>query len=213
MAAFGAQHPTILADVGSDDEIGAMADRLLAAAPDRFLLAGLSMGGMVAMEAMARAPDRLAGVALIATDPTPARLREIEWRAGLIGEPGSPLDRYIDRFVPRFFGHDTEVASALGPVVASMAREVPPEVGRAQAHALDRRREMLPLIAGFPAPVEIVVGTEDRICPPLLHRPLAGGLPDARLTEIEGVGHLAAVEAPAAVNACVERLIRRVERR
>ena len=71
-----AGHEVVLADTRSDDTIGAMADRLLESAPERFVVAGLSMGGMVAMEVMARAPGRLLGACLMDTDPTAARPRE-----------------------------------------------------------------------------------------------------------------------------------------
>lgn len=77
LAVFGGGRETIMADTLSDDSLGAMAGRLLAGAPERFVVAGLSMGGMVAMEAMARAPERVAGAVLMDTDPSRARERDI----------------------------------------------------------------------------------------------------------------------------------------
>ena len=74
-AVFGGGRETIMADTHSDDSLGDMAERLLAGAPERFVLAGLSMGGMVAMEVLARAPERVAGAVLLDTDPTRARDR------------------------------------------------------------------------------------------------------------------------------------------
>ena len=61
LAVFGGERQMIVADTNSDDNLGDMAERLLAAAPERFVLAGLSMGGIVAMEVLARAPERVAG--------------------------------------------------------------------------------------------------------------------------------------------------------
>ena len=195
-----------VADTGADDTIGGMAVRLLAQVPDRFVIVGLSMGGMVAMEVIARAPDRVLGACLMDTDPTPARGREIAWRAGLLDEG---FETYVDTFVGRFYAHDAASAARLGPGTRERMLATPEAVARAQARALDRRRDMLPLIAGFPAPVEVVVGAEDRVCPSKLHGPLAAALPDGRLTEIPGCGHIATLERPAAVNERLAALLAR----
>lgn len=201
-------HEVTVADTVQDETTGAMADRLLAAAPERFVVAGLSMGGMVAMEVMARAPERVLGACLMDTDPTAARAKEIEWRAGLLagGLPG-----YVETFTRSFFGHDAEKAAQLGVEVRDRMLETPEAVARAQARALDARRDIGPLIQDFAHPVEILVGAEDRVCPPKLHSPLADSLPAARLTVIADCGHIATLECSAEVNACLRRLIDAVE--
>ncbi|MEQ8604258.1 MAG: alpha/beta fold hydrolase [Marivibrio sp.] len=56
-----------VADTLQDDDVDAMAERLLAAAPPRFALAGLSMGGYVALAVMAKAPERVSRLALLDT--------------------------------------------------------------------------------------------------------------------------------------------------
>lgn len=202
-----AGHEVVLADTSADNTIAGMADRLLAQAPGRFVIAGLSMGGMVAMEVMARAPERVLGACLMDTDPTSARGREIEWRTALLDRG---LESYVDTFVGRFFVHDDAVAARLGPETRSAMLRTPEPVARAQARALDTRRDTVPLIVGFANPVEIVVGAEDRVCPPKLHGPLATALPAARLTEIPGCGHIATIERPAEVNACLSALLARI---
>jgi pimeloyl-ACP methyl ester carboxylesterase len=57
------------------------------------------------------------------------------------------------------------------------------------------------------------VGGEDKVCPPLLHGPIAEALPGAVYTKIPGCGHLATLEAPAAVNARITALLERVDAR
>lgn len=203
-----AGHEVVLADTTRDDTIGGMADRLLAAVPGPFVVGGLSMGGMVAMEVMARAPERVLGACLMDTDPTAARVREIEWRAGLLD---AGLEAYVETFVGRFYLHDVAAAARLGAETRALMLATPEPVARAQASALDTRREMVPLIAGFPRPVEIVVGAEDRVCPPILHAPLAEALLAARLTEIPGCGHIATLEKPKAVNARLAALLDRLD--
>ena len=208
--AFSA-HPAVVADVDRDDTLAAMAARLLAAAPERFVIAGLSMGGMVAMEAMAAAPERIAAAVLMDTDPLPARPKELEFRQGQRRAVAQKdLEAAVRPFAARFFGHDRVAAERhLEAVVARMAAN-PVEVYERQARALDTRRAMAPELSGFDAPVAVIVGAEDVICPPGVHGPLAEALPGARLCTLPGVGHLASIEAPEAVSAEIESLLERV---
>ena len=119
------------------------------------------------------------------------------------------LDRYVGAFVHRFYMHDVAVAERLGPQTRDMMGQTPVAVALAQAKALDTRRDMLPLIQDYAGPVEVIVGAEDKVCPPLLHRPLAAALAGAVYTEIPGCGHLATIEAPDPVNARIEALLER----
>lgn len=197
--------PLPLPDTTVDDTMAAMAARALADAPERFAVAGLSMGGMVAMEIIARAPERVLGAALFDTDPTKARPREVAWRADLLRRG---MDVYAETFVGRFFLHAPD--SPLRAEVQARMSAVPEAIALRQARALDTRRDMAPLIGHYPGPVEIAVGVEDRVCPPLLHHPLAAALPAAQVTEIPGTGHLATVEAPDACGKILTGLASRI---
>src|ERR1700722_9604776 len=59
--------PVTIADHRRDDSMAAIARRILATAPERFALAGLSMGGYIAFEIMRQAPQRVAKLALLDT--------------------------------------------------------------------------------------------------------------------------------------------------
>jgi pimeloyl-ACP methyl ester carboxylesterase len=122
------------------------------------------------------------------------------------------LEDYVGKFVRRFYMHDASVAGRLGPLTRQMMAKTPIEVARAQARALDTRREMVPLIAGYAGPVEVIVGAEDKVCPPVLHGPIAAALSGSVYTEIPDCGHLATIEAPGLVNARIAALLARVER-
>lgn len=197
-----------LAETHLDGTIHGMAERLLAAAPPRFVVAGLSMGGMVATEVMALAPERVAGACLIDTDPTPARPKEIAWRWGLLG---SGLAVYVDAFVERFYAHDRGVAQRLGPSTRASMVAVADDVARTQARALDSRRDMAGEIEGYSGPVTLIAGAEDRVCPPFLHGVLAARLADAQVIEIAGCGHLSTLERPEPVTRALQDLIGRAE--
>jgi pimeloyl-ACP methyl ester carboxylesterase len=120
------------------------------------------------------------------------------------------LEDYVTTFVRRFYMHDAAVAERLGPQTRQWMVGTPVSVALAQARALDTRREMVPLIAGFAGPVEVIAGAEDKICPPSLHGPIAAALPGAIYSEIPACGHLATIEAPEAVNARIAALLERM---
>ncbi|MFK7945709.1 MAG: alpha/beta fold hydrolase, partial [Paracoccaceae bacterium] len=153
----------------------------------------LSMGAMVAMEVMSAAPQRIASACLMATDPGAARQQEIDWRAGLWAEG---FDIYLDTFTARFYGHDPKTAARLQPMTREKMGETPEQIARAQAHALDTRRDMLPLLANCQVRTRILVGAQDKICPPKLHQPLADILPNSHMTEVPDCGHILSLEQP-----------------
>src|ERR1700742_679962 len=74
--------PLMIANHIRDDNMGAIARRILAEAPPRFALAGHSMGGYIAFEIIRQAPDRVAKLALINTQARPDTPEVTERRRG-----------------------------------------------------------------------------------------------------------------------------------
>ena len=77
--------PIMVADHTRDDDVAALVDRILADAPPRFALIGLSMGGYVALEVMRQAPNRVTKLALLDTTARPDTPEQSERRQRLIG--------------------------------------------------------------------------------------------------------------------------------
>lgn len=197
-----------IADTRSDDTISGMAERLLGDGPDRMVLVGLSMGGMVAMEAMVRAPGRIAGALLLDTDPTAARPREIAWREALMEQVGRDgLAPFIADFAPRFFSHSDAARERLLPGVEEMMGAMSADVFLRQSAALNTRSDLRETLSHCPVRTVLMCGTEDRICPPLLHEALAGAMPDIRYEPIPATGHLATIETPDPVNRALAALL------
>jgi len=69
IAAFSADRAVLVPPLTGANTIAGMAYSVLQCAPPQFALAGLSMGGIVAMEIMRRAPERVTHLALMATNP------------------------------------------------------------------------------------------------------------------------------------------------
>ncbi|MEL6680120.1 MAG: alpha/beta fold hydrolase [Pseudomonadota bacterium] len=207
IAALSGTADVIIAETGRDNSIALMAERVLQDAPEQFVIAGLSMGGMVAMEVMLRAPERVLGAALWSTDPHAASDKERAWRAAMkAGVAQHGLAHFVDRFAAAFYRHDDDVSGRLLAPSRTMMLDTPVDVYERQAEALDGRREMIAALEGWAGPVEIVVGAEDRICPPEPHRTLARALPGGSLSVVPGCGHISTLEAPGVVTASLRRL-------
>ncbi|RED18730.1 alpha/beta fold hydrolase [Pontivivens insulae] len=194
----------LVADVTRDDTVVGMAARLLDMAPATFSLAGLSMGGMVAMEVMRQAPDRVTSALLLATDPTPAREKEVAWRADM-NDAGLPA--FARTFSQMFFAHDADCATRLRPDAEAMMIEMGGALYLRQSHALNTRPDLREAMASCSVPTLILAGSEDRICPPRLHHDLADTMLNAQLQVIEGCGHIITLERPDRVNAALGQIV------
>lgn len=194
-----------------DADFSSMAARLLRTAPPRFAAIGFSLGGMLVLELMAQAPDRLLGAALIGADAEPAPRKEIEWRESVFdavraeGEPA--LVRLGEWLNGRFFGHSPKTLRRLGPEFLAMRKLTDAATFLRQGAALSGRRNRLEALASFARsgrPVSLIVGREDRLCPLENHRRMKAAAPEATLLVIESCGHFAMLEYPEIVNASLK---------
>src|SRR6266404_5441862 len=99
--------PVLVADHRRDDSMGTIADRILANAPPRFALAGLSMGGYIAFVIAQKAPERVARLALLDTSARPETPQQTERRLRQIAlaESGR-LSEVVEQLFPLFVHHD-----------------------------------------------------------------------------------------------------------
>jgi pimeloyl-ACP methyl ester carboxylesterase len=134
--ALSAEAEVTVADLARDAGIAAMADRVLTAAPDRFALAGLSMGGYVAFEILRNAPERVTRLALLDTQATADREEALSRRRGLmeLAEKGE-FRGVTPRLLPLFIHRDRLGDEALTGTVQAMA-----EVSARPASCASRRR-------------------------------------------------------------------------
>jgi pimeloyl-ACP methyl ester carboxylesterase len=195
-----------VADFTTQDSIAAMADSVLAAMPPRFALAGLSMGGYVALEAIARAPERIERLALLDTrhrrddDETTAR------RRGLIelAEKGQ-FKGVTPRILPLFI-HEARLADAeLTGTVTAMAERVGKDAFVSQQRAIIGRRDHAATLVDIHVPTLVVCGRQDALTPLADSQAMAAGIAGARLLVIEDCGHLSSLERPEAVNTALRR--------
>jgi len=193
--------PILVADHARDDTLSAIVKRLLAAAPPRFALCGLSMGGYVAFEVLRQAPERVTRLALLDTSAKPATPETNIPREQMIAlaEKGA-FDNVTTLLWQKLVAPARLADEPLRLLVRGMADEVEAEGFVRQQKAIMQRPDSRPVLAGISIPVLVLVGEEDEITPVAEAQEMAGLVGDAaRLAIVRECGHLSTLEAPEAV--------------
>lgn len=196
-----------VADLSRDDAIGAMAERILRSAPPRFALAGLSMGGIVAMEVVRIAAHRVERLGLM--DTNPAADTE-ERRAGrdrhLARMRICGVERVmIEDIRPTYLASGNEADAEMLDTILAMAVRLGPDVFARQSRALAGRIDQTNTLRRTTCPSLVLCGACDRICPAGQHEDMARLLGNADCVVIERAGHLPTLERPEAVTASLRR--------
>jgi len=189
--------PVTVADHTRDDSMAAIARRILDAAPPRFALAGLSMGGYIVLEILRQAPGRVDRLALLDTgardDPPEAQGKR---RANIkIAESGG-FAELVETQYPVYVHPDRRADTALKADYVAMCHDVGPEAYVRQQNAIMTRADSRPMLPAIRCPALVLVGAQDEATPPHLSDEMAGGIPGARLVKVPDCGHLSTMERP-----------------
>lgn len=198
--------PVSVADLGGADSIAALARGIWHTAPPRAALAGLSMGGIVAMEMLRQAPERVAGLALMDTNPL-AETDEAKARRNpqMDKARAGRLDAVMrDEMKPNYLTDGPRRDEILA-LCMEMALDLGPEVFCRQSRALRDRPDQTGTLAAYHGPALILCGRDDALCPVARHELMHGLMPGSRLTVIEGAGHLPTLEQPDQTTAALMR--------
>jgi pimeloyl-ACP methyl ester carboxylesterase len=179
----------------------------------RAVIAGMSMGGYVALAFAERHPERLAGLGLVST------------QAGADSEEGRNARRSL---IEKVRHGGTRVAlDALLPKMFSAGNEQNPELARFAIEgaenagvdgicwaleAMARRPDRNFVLKKMSVPVAVIHGVEDKIVPLERARQMAELTPNAKFTELKNAGHASPLEAPDEVAAALSDLVRRSEK-
>lgn len=194
-----------IADFTTQDDIGAMALSVLKAMPERFALAGLSLGGYVALEVMRQAPERVTRLALLDTSARPDTPEQTRRRRGLIGlaEKGR-FKGVTPKLLPLLIHPARLEEAALPAEVIAMAERVGKAAFLSQQKAIMGRPDSRSTLVGITCRTLVLCGRQDELTPLACHTELAAGIADSRLVVIEDCGHLATMERPAEVSAALQ---------
>ena len=201
--------PVTVANHIRDDSIGAIARRILAEGPPRFVLAGHSMGGYIAFEIMRQAPDRVAKLALINTQARADTAEATERRRGMIARATSGQYRAVlDELFPGFVHPSRRDDASLRQLVYDMGDDVGVDGFIRQQTAMIGRPDSRPALAWIKCPTLVLTGDEDNTIPNSLSKEMADGIHGAKLVILKNCGHLPQPEQPEATAAALVEWLR-----
>jgi pimeloyl-ACP methyl ester carboxylesterase len=185
-------------DLTKDDSIQRMATSILREAPEVFSLAGLSMGGIVAMELIRQAPERVKKLALLDTNPNPPRPEQITGWENFIymAKHGKFMEVTEKYLLPGLIHPDRQKDLYLVKTIKEMAEDVGPKAMIRQMKALMTRPDIREYLSIIKCPTLVLLGRQDAVCPIEMHEYLISAIPNAKLSVIEECGHLSTLERP-----------------
>ncbi|MGD8341418.1 MAG: alpha/beta hydrolase [Gammaproteobacteria bacterium] len=198
-----------VAEHGLSDSLGAMADRILDNAGTQFALAGHSMGGRVALEVLARAPERVTRLALLDTGfeglafgDRGEREKAGRFRLLEIARKQGMLDMAEEW--ARGMVHPERLADQpLMNAIHSMIVRGGIEKFEAQINALLTRPDRTDLLANLHLPTLILCGHDDSWSPLSRHEQMAELIKGSRLVDVPDCGHMSTMERPEAITAAL----------
>lgn len=209
IAVLGTDRPVLMANHGPSDSLGAMAERILDTAAPSFALAGHSMGGRVALEVMARAPERVTRLALLDSgyqglasgengekEKTGRyRLLEIARRDGMLAMAREWAHGMVhpDRL------NDQPLMTAIHDMIVRAGIET----FEAQITALLARPERTELLTSLNLPTLVLCGHDDGWSPLSRHQEMAQLIPESHLVDVPECGHMSTMEQPEAITAAL----------
>jgi pimeloyl-ACP methyl ester carboxylesterase len=189
------------------DDLAGLLDVLAIREP--VVLCGLSMGGYVAWQFALRHRTRLArfiqcDTRAIADTPEAAAGRLKTAERVLKEGPGVVAEAMLPKlFAPSTQNEQPQIVEATRQVIL----RTKPEGIAAALHGLAQRPDVTDDLGKFDVPALVICGEHDAIAPPTEMEQFAAKMPEARFVKIVGAGHMAPLEAPAAVNAAIKEFL------
>lgn len=190
-----------------DEQVDGLLDRL----PARFAIGGLSLGAIVAMAVRRRAPERVAGLFLVATNARPPTDAQ---RAAWSGQrerlaSGATARDLQQELLPLLLGSDPR--PPLVDRTLEMADEEGDETLVAQLALQSTRVDERPALAAATVPCTVVAASADRICPVERQAEIHGLVSGSELVVVDGAPHLVTLSHPRRVAAAAAAWLHRVD--
>jgi len=195
ITAFNASRLVIIGCMADTDDFTTFARNMLDHAPPQFVLVGLSMGGIAAMEIMRLAPERVSKLALLDTNPladTPEKSRERDEQMRRV-KNGALREVMRNNLKPHYLANRSQ-KNVISSLCMDMAETLGPKVFVNQSRALQFRKDQCNTLRKISVSTLIMCGAEDSLCPPARHEFMHKLIPESRLSIIEGAGHLPTLE-------------------
>ncbi len=206
IAAFSGRRPVVCSPISGRGSVDELACDILAHTPARFALAGLSMGGIVAMEILRQAPERVERIALMDTNPL-AEAEDVKARrlSQMMAVREGKLSAIMRNEMKPNYLSDEPRPNEILDLCMEMALKLGPHVFLNQSRALMDRRDQSETLRRANLPALVLCGKSDTLCPMHRHKLMADLIAGSRLKVIEGAGHLPTLEQPKFTNAALAR--------
>jgi len=204
IADLGRDHVIVVAPVWEGERIEEIASGLLPKLPQRFALCGHSLGALVAIEILRRAPERVTRIALMslsALPESPAYSAAREPR--IVAARSGRIDEVMAQEVPNEALAGGVPRSVVRAQLLEMAEDLGGEVFYRETRAMQRRPDQHSVLRKAKQPMLVLCGAHDTIYPVKRHEFIAEFLPYTTLKVIDSAGHLPPLEAPGEVNAAL----------
>jgi pimeloyl-ACP methyl ester carboxylesterase len=209
IANLGTDRTVLVAPITGYDTVQALAAEILQNAPPTFALAGLSMGGIVAMEVIAQAHDRVEKLALLDTNPR-AEMTAVAAKRGPQIEAvkaGNLKDVMHNQLMPHYLA-DTTQHPEIMTLCWQMASDLGADVFIRQSIALRDRPDQQDTLRNYIGKTLVLCGRHDALCPIERHDLMHALLPNSTLEIVENAGHIPTLEQPEITSAALARWIK-----
>jgi pimeloyl-ACP methyl ester carboxylesterase len=201
--------PVTVASTLEGDTIAEMATQILASAPPRFALAGISMGGYICLEIMRLAPERVTKLALINTSARPDMPEQSKGRRALVEKARSgDFEALVTTVLTAILHPAHQHDPALRAIHVRMAHTIGNEGLARQTEAVIERTDSRPSLRAISVPTLVLVGDRDPVTPPDHAEELATAIVGSRLVVVPECGHDSTLEQPDPVNRALVEWLR-----
>ncbi|MBI3199133.1 MAG: alpha/beta hydrolase [Rhodospirillales bacterium] len=178
--------------------------------PGKFAMAGLSLGGMLAVEIMQVAAERVTKLALLDTgmrsqNEAERAVRRARIRLAEEGHFELVLGLQMSRFIPAYRLPDKKLVDE----VMTMCGEIGVEIYKRQEELAAVRADRRPDLPKIKCPTIVVCGRDDAATPLFLAEEMAEAIPAAALVVVEQCGHLVTLEKPVETNLILSTWLKR----
>lgn len=182
------------------ETIGQIADAIIAEAPKRFVVSGLSMGGYIALEICRKYSDRIQGLVVLDTSARPDTVEQKERRMKLMELcRQQKFSQVIELLLSVLLNPNRQQDLVLRRRVIDMAERMGPEIFLRQQSAIMGRIDQRPNLPQISCPTLVVCGQQDRITPFDCSVEIAEKINGSELVPIKDCGHLSTMEKPQAI--------------
>jgi pimeloyl-ACP methyl ester carboxylesterase len=191
-------------DLLARDVIGLLDDLGIA----RAVWAGHSLGGYITMAALRIAPDRIAGIALVATQHRADTEERRQGRIAAAEQARTPGPHPVPpAMVQAMFAPGYDLASPTGRQITDLMGRIAPLGIAGTQLGMAGRPDSTETLRAVRVPAVVIAGAKDQIVPLAVAQQMAQTVPQSRLVEIGGAGHLVMIEQPEATTAALREFL------